>query len=189
MKNIFKKFFKKEKEVIKQTYTLQQLMKLNLIVEMFKDDDTKLYGEIIKILGNIKLTKKEGDIIVKNFMEILQEKPDFILQFEHEGIQYGFIPNLDQMSVGEYIDLDTYMKEGTNGANKIMAILYRPITYQLGDYYEIEKYEGTDKYSKVMLDVPYHIYLSSLVFFYHLSKALLNYSLTSIQLAEKKIVK
>ena len=39
------------------------------------------------------------------------------------GVEYGFIPNLDDMSFGEYVDLDTYIGDWQN-IHRAMAVLY-----------------------------------------------------------------
>ena len=62
-----------------------------------------------------------------------------------------------------------------------MAILFRPITKRIGDKYLIEDYEGSDKYSELMQFAPLGAVMGAVVFFYHLSKELANYSLASLQ--------
>ena len=52
--------------------------------------------------------------------------------------------------------------------HRAMAVLYRPITTEAGDYYDIEEYDGTDKYAEVMKGMTMDVVLGALVFFYHL---------------------
>jgi len=49
-----------------------------------------------------------------------------------------------------------------------MAVLYRPVVSEAGNYYEIEEYDGTDKYAEIMKELPMRVVLGALVFFYHL---------------------
>ena len=55
-------------------------------------------------------------------------------------VEYGFIPDLDEVSLGEYIDLD-------NNASKweqmhvAMNVLYRPIKTSKVGKYNIEEYD------------------------------------------------
>ena len=37
--------------------------------------------------------------------EMFEQKPNLVQKFKMNGIEYGFIPNLDNMSLGEYVDL------------------------------------------------------------------------------------
>ena len=180
----------KKKETIK--YTLEQFIKLNLIVDMCGEDTNRLYLEVSKLLFGSdisKISKLDADVKIKEFIDTLQHTPLFVQRFTLNGVEYGFIPNLDKMSVGEYIDLDEYLKDGINSAHRVMSILYRPITKKFGSMYRIEDYEGTSKYSDIMLKSSYDIYLSSLVFFYHLGMSLSNYINTSILTETEKVQK
>lgn len=172
-------------------YTLEEFMKLNILADLYKDNDSKLYSEISKLLikDSMNIQKKDCDLIVKSFISTLNEKPDFVQRFTMDGVEYGFVPNLDNLSVGEYVDLDEYYKQGVNSAHKVMSILYRPVTKSLGDSYQIEEYKGTDKYCDKMMKSPYYVYLSAVVFFYHLGTALSNYFNTCTQLEKMRQLK
>ena len=54
-----------------------------------------------------------------------------------KGVDCGFIPNLDDMTFGEYVDLDTYLSDWAT-MDKAMAVLYRPCTYKDKRTYKIE---------------------------------------------------
>jgi len=64
-----------------------------------------------------------------------------------------FIPNLDDITNGEYVDLDTYIPDWDE-MHKAMAVLFRPVIQNLKDKYIIEDYKGSAKYSDDMLDLP-----------------------------------
>lgn len=156
-----------------ENITIEQFMRLQLIVDQYKDNDNKLNAELVRYLyGNLEVSKIEADKTLLAVMEIINDKPDFIHRFKYDGIEYGFIPKLDDITVGEFIDLDEYIKEGKQ-LHKIAAILYRPITKQNGKLYEIEKYEGTSKYSDLMMKVDYKVVLGAVVFFWNLGNSLL----------------
>tara|TARA_R110002020_G_scaffold338579_2_gene553890 strand:+ start:3545 stop:4258 length:714 start_codon:yes stop_codon:yes gene_type:complete len=108
------------------------------------------------------------------------ETTKLIRRFTHDGIEYGFIPNLDEMTYGEFVDLETYQLDFKN-IHKLLAVLYRPITKSYEQYYTIEDYEGSIKYSGVMEQIPSHIALGCLVFFYDLGKELLSNSLRFLE--------
>jgi hypothetical protein len=159
-------------------YTLEQFMKLNILSEQYSDDQVKLYSELSKLLFNketINIKKTDADIIISDFINTIKEEPKFIQRFKHNGIEYGFIPNFDNITVAEYVDLDVYSRENVQQANKLMSILYRPIIKKSYDNYQIEEYNGTSKYSDIMLGIDYSIYLSAMVFFWNLEKELGNY--------------
>ena len=66
-------------------------------------------------------------------------------QFTIGDVTYGFIPSLDDMTYGEYLDLTTYTKDKFwNNIPIIFSILYRPIVKKSGKYYTIEPYAGTN---------------------------------------------
>lgn len=122
-------------------------------------------------------------ISLKDVREI-SEHIDNIFSLEKElkptfkigGIEFGFIPDLENISWGEYIDLDSYINEWQD-MHKAMAVMYRPITTKIKDQYLIEEYEGSDKYSEVMKLAPLDAVLGAMVFFYALENELLTTSL------------
>jgi hypothetical protein len=65
---------------------------------------------------------------------------------------FGFIPSLDDMSYGEYLDLTTYFKDMWPNMGTIMSILYRPITEDHGSTYKIKQYTGTDEDMETLFD-------------------------------------
>ena len=99
----------------------------------------------------------------------------------NKEVEFGFIPNLDKITMGEYIDLNNYFEE-MDTLHKAMAVLFRPIhkSYKNREKYKISSYEGTEFFSNVMKDMPLGIALGAKVFFYRLgtklSKAILNSS-------------
>jgi hypothetical protein len=89
-----------------------------------------------------------------------------------DGVEYGFIPNLDKMTTAEYIDLRTYDAD-VETLHKTMAILFRPVTFKDGfDNYKIEGYSGTEATAEKMKQMPFNVVNGALVFFYNLSNEL-----------------
>jgi hypothetical protein len=76
------------------------------------------------------------------------------------------------MTFGEYVDLDSTLTEWET-MDKAMGVLFRPITLKQNNKYLIEQYESYDKYD--MQKMPLNIVLGSLVFFWSLSKELMNH--------------
>jgi hypothetical protein len=113
--------------------------------------------------------------IVSDLNNIFNAKTELIQTFKLKGIEYGFIPKLDDITLGEYIDLDNNISDWET-MHKAMAVLYRPITLQKGDRYQIEEYTAKDDTEKFK-DMPLDVVMGSLVFFWSLSSELLQTTL------------
>jgi hypothetical protein len=75
---------------------------------------------------------------------LTQETARFEKVVQIEGKRYGFIPDWDAFTAGEWIDMETYLSDFWKNAHKIVSVLYREVTYELGDRYEIEKYTAKE---------------------------------------------
>ena len=168
--------------------TLEQYQKF-LKIQNDNDDETFLAVKMIEIFCGIR-----GDTIMKMkassirditaiLTDMFNQKPPLVREFTMKGKEYGFIPKLENMTFGEYVDLDTYMGDIEN-IHKAMAVLYRPITIKQNDKYLIEDYEGED--NEIMLDMPMDAVLSSIIFFYNLGMDLSRAMLNSLQQEENK---
>ena len=161
--------------------TLKQYQKF-IKIQKENDDPYFLQCKMIEIfcnldsnaVRNIKLSDADKIVNVLNLM--FEEKPKLINTFKLGKVEYGFIPKLEDISLGEYVDLDTYMGDWDN-MHIAMNVLYRPITEKIKDKYLIEDYntESKDKLDEIPLDVV----LGSVFFFYNLgmelSTVMLNY--------------
>lgn len=63
------------------------------------------------------------------------------LIIEIDGVEYGFHPNLHELRLKEFVDLDNKLTNGWETMHEVMAILYRPVTKKKGDKYRIEDYD------------------------------------------------
>lgn len=104
-----------------------------------------------------------------------KHKLDPIVDFR--GTEYGFIPNIEEMTLGEYVDLDEYLSD-MDMLHKTVAVLYRPLTQKVGQRYTIEPYEPNDGYK----DFPLGVALGALVFFCDLSKELSQHTQISLEI-------
>ena len=156
--------------------TLEQYQRFLLVAETEDVDDVFLMQKMIQIFCGVKLTDvfyfKIQDVknVINEINQVLLEEPKFQQRFSFEGVDYGFIPNLDDISFGEYIDLD----ENTNSwdsMHKAMSVLYRPIEMEKGERYTIKKYDGVDN-EETMKKTPVDIALGASVFFYNLRREL-----------------
>ena len=126
------------------------------------------------VVGNIKA--KDYNDIVKSITEVLNQTPQLVTRFKSKGIEYGFIPDLEDITLDEKADIDNYMKDVATW-NKAMGVLYRPIKLKQGDTYLIEDYDGKGQYLDVTLDVAF----GANVFFFNLMSDLLNCTLNFIE--------
>lgn len=118
--------------------------------------------------------------ITANINNLFTKDNQFIQRFKMGGVEFGFIPNLDEMSTGEYMDLDTYITDWDTMHNA-MAVLYRPITNKLGNKYQIEEYKGSITYADVMRHAPLDVVLGAMVFFYTLGNDLLKSTINYLE--------
>ena len=118
--------------------------------------------------------------ITANINNLFTKENVFIQRFKMGGAEFGFIPNLDEMSTGEYMDLDTYITDWETMHNA-MAVLYRPITNKMGNKYQIEEYKGSITYADVMKHAPLDVVLGAMVFFYNLGNDLLKSTINYLE--------
>ena len=86
---------------------------------------------------------KVANCLKKLFNEV--DKHPLVTEFTIGDTTYGFVPELDNMSYGEYLDLVSYTSKDMWSYMAItMSILYRPITQRVGKLYTIEPYNGTN---------------------------------------------
>ena len=139
--------------------SLSQYQKF-LKIQENNEDSYFLQCKMIEIFCNLdaksvrlmKLT--DADRIVQILNKMFESKPQLIKTFKLLDTEYGIIPNLDEISLGEYVDLDTYMGDWDN-MHIAMNVLYRPIKEKIGDKYLIKEYDvdAKDKIEEIPMDV------------------------------------
>ena len=162
--------------------TLGQYQKFLKIAEN-NPDGNFLNAKMIEIFCGIslsdsyKLKMSSVTAILDILNEMLAITPQHVERFKMNGVEYGFIPDLDEMSLGEYIDLD-------NNASKweqmhvAMNVLYRPIKTSKVGKYNIEDYDV--KFPEVLKDMPLDAAIGSLFFFYNLGTELAKHTIQSL---------
>jgi len=153
-----------------QDITLEQYQRFVLLQS---DDELFLSQKCVEIFCNVplilvdKMSYNDVKKISMRIFSYLQTKPQLIMKKSLGKRIFGFVPNLEQISLGEFTDIDSNITDWKN-MHRVMAVLYRPIVNQVGEYYDIEEYDGTDKYAEQMKKMPLDVVMSALVFFYHL---------------------
>jgi len=167
---------------------LQQWFELKEYLES-NPDENKVAFQMLSILCEIsplearrmQIDELENEIAKLN--EIIQQKPNFAPILVHEGIEYGFIPNLDEISAGEFVDLQKYETDYHKKAinmYKIMSVLYRPIIEKASfNHYKIKPYDG--KLNESFRTMPIDVALSGHLFFCDLGNDLLTYIQKSLE--------
>ena len=150
----------------KSSEALETLTELsNIPNELLKQLELK---HIVLMLEKLSHLQSQEDTTLKNIIEI-------------NGVEYGFMPDLDSISLGQYADIETFIKNGIDkNLPELMAVLYSPIKLKKNDIYIIEPYDGDIRLRaeemKQMSATQVH---SALVFFYHFGSVLL----TTLQLS------
>ena len=142
------------------------------------EDEEFIGKKMISIFCGIKMShvgmmkKHSVDEVAEVFVNIFSTIPKFQPRFEMGGKEFGFIPHLEDITLDEYIDLDNNIGDWKT-FHKAMAVMFRPITKEKGDKYEIEPYVSNITYADVMKFAPLDVVLGAKVFFWNLKRELL----------------
>jgi hypothetical protein len=130
--------------------TLQKYLDLTKDLKSYQDNEEATLAVMFHHLCNIKLEWLKS-IDIKDFLYIKDKLNQFLHNIELplqrvikiDGVEYGFEPNLSNMSYGAYIDICSYdvIEIGDKWAD-VMSILYRPIVNKIGKLYETKTYDG-----------------------------------------------
>ena len=161
--------------------TLEQYQKFTKINTDENQDSSFLMHKTVELFCNLNLQDiaKIKFIYVQEILNdinnLFEPKQDLIPTFNLNGVEYGIIPVLDDMTLGEYIDLDETFTDWDT-MHKAMAVLYRPVSFKKGDRYQIEDYEGLDK-AELMKQMPLDVVMGCMFFFWSLNEELLKTTL------------
>ena len=164
--------------------TLKQYKKF-LSVQEKNDDPNFIQAKMMEIFCGVShkfaSLMKYSDVekITGSINEMFLEKPALITSFKLNGKEYGFIPKLDDMTLGEYIDLDSFTGDYDN-IEIAMNVLYRPIKHKLKNKYTIQEYDPKTK--EDLLNMPMDAVVSSLFFFLNLGMELSEITLNSLKI-------
>jgi len=155
----------------------QEFDKLNI------ENESILRLKMIEIFCNVDevivRNMKASDIveICNGINQMFDINHNLINRFKLNGVEYGFIPALDDMTFGEYVDLDTYIGD-VQELHKAMNVLYRPVILKQRGKYLIDEYKP-DTFNN-MLDMPLGVALGSMVFFWNLGTELSEVTINSL---------
>jgi len=166
--------------------TLEQYQKFLKIAEE-NPEGNFLNAKMIEIFCGIplsdsyKLKMSSVSAIIDILNEMLSVTPNHVEKFTLNGVQYGFIPDLNEISLGEYIDLDNNIVSWAE-MHKAMNVLYRPIKIKKGDKYSIEDYDVSNP--EALKDMPLDAAIGAVFFFLNLGIELSKHTILYSNLEE-----
>lgn len=187
----------------KQDRTITHYMKINDLFKRAQEDevevnDNQILSIFLELPLNIidKLPIHDYTVALEKVTNLLNQESAFISRFKYRGKEFGFIPNLEEITAGEYAALDNFFKDSNKHALDIINVLYRPIkeekTYSNWWSKEpVKKYTIEDYNSEVDVsyfkDVPYEVFEGALLFFYNLETHLLNATLKYMEAQDSQM--
>jgi hypothetical protein len=148
---------------LKQYQKFDKLVKDNEPSEFVNQKTIEIFCNIdLKDVARIRLA--DTDNLLEHLGSLLNHKPKLIRTFKLGDYEFGFIPKLEDMTSGEYIDLENYLSDVAT-YHKAMAVLFRPIKTKVKDLYTIEEYQSSEVYAEFLQYMPLDVVLGCLVFF------------------------
>jgi hypothetical protein len=153
--------------------TLYQYQRFEKLISNNEPSDF-VNQKTIEIFCNIELKDvaririAEVSEILTHLNNLLKQKPKLTNTFKLGVYEFGFIPKLEDITSGEYIDLESYLSD-TQTLHKAMAVLYRPIKNKTKSLYTIEEYnKDSQDMAEVLKYMPLDVALGSMLFFWTL---------------------
>ncbi len=134
-------------------------------------------------VAKIKLTSLNE--LIAHFTQLFNQVPKFTPKFKIGDIEFGFIPELEEITFGEYVDLDSHL-QSWDKFHRAMAVLYRPIKTRVGDKYEIAEYNPSKDMEELMQFAPLDVCIAASLFFWTLESDLLQATLNYLETEMKK---
>jgi len=162
--------------------TINEVEMMIRTLEALLDIDAKLLVKVpLKYLKEVyvelePLTKELPSNHLKKVIEI-------------DNIEYGIIPDFDDLTLGEFADLDNYLQDAYANLDRIFAVLYRPVTKRIGDKYLIEDYTLKDIADRreIFADkMSIDTVIGALVFFCNIGRKFIESTLSSLEMENQK---
>jgi hypothetical protein len=141
-------------------------------------------GIELKDVMHIKM--KDLNELIVHFTNLFKQRPKLIREFTIDKYKFGFIPNLEDISFGEYIDLENHL-QNWDTYHKAMAVMFRPIKEKYKDKYSIVDYEPNVDMQELMKFAPLDVAISASFFFQNLGIELLNATLHYLKAEARKM--
>ena len=132
-----------------------------------------------------KVAYRDVAKVVNVISSAFEKEYELVQLFKLLDVPMGFIPKLDDMSLGEYVDVENFLGDWQN-MHRAMAVLYRPVNFRKKERYTIADYSPSDEISHLMKEMPLNVVMGCMVFFYRLGMELSQATLTYIRKTVKK---
>lgn len=163
-------------DITLEQFVAYEELRLSEVEELFKEKTINIFtGLDMSLMGDV--SKKDIDSLFLDCIKALNVECDFINRFQLDGIEFGFIPNIDSMTGDEYTDVIRYAPvvigdkgserfDNIDNLHRLIAVLFRPIKKE-GSFnnYTIEEYNGTSEHAELMKLTPMNIVNGCLGFF------------------------
>jgi hypothetical protein len=150
----------------KYEYKLEELEKLEV------DESLKIQSKISTLCGISMTDVLNIEMVdvwkISNILDnILRQEPELVEKVNLNGTKFGWLPELDGMKYGEFLDLNNNVSNWET-MHIAMGVLYRPIIKEDSrGRYAVEDYMG-DKYHEQIKDITMDVVVGSMVFFWNL---------------------
>lgn len=156
--------------------TLEQYQKF-LSVPEDSDEDFRMV-KMLEIFCNVdpkdgsKIPYAQIKDICSELDAVLNESGSFIDRFELDGLKWGFLPSIEEMTLGEFIDAENFVTDSKN-YHKLAAVMFRPVTNEAFGLYNIQNYSANRAYQETLKKMPLNVFVQALLFFYRIASELL----------------
>tara|TARA_R110000751_G_scaffold43719_7_gene100613 strand:- start:535 stop:1179 length:645 start_codon:yes stop_codon:yes gene_type:complete len=151
MKVKIKKQGKKETYNLIESWSDVTLDRWQLLIDADKGSKSKEAQQTITAMSDIpkklvnELALKDVALIAEKLAELqVEQDSELVKIIKMDGVEYAFHPNLDELTLGEYADIESFIKQGyLENLPQIMAVLFRPIKeWGENGVYTIKAYDG-----------------------------------------------
>ena len=172
--------------------TLKEYLDLQKDLKAYEDNQEAMTAVLFHHLCKLKV-EWISKLDIQTYIKIKNQLQSFLAQTELplqkyiniDGVEYGFEPNLSNMSYGAYVDITKYNELTINDKwAEIMSILYRPVTIKSAGFYDIKEYDGKINPTP-FLSVAMDVHFGALFFLVNLYKDLLKGTLNYLMQTEE----
>lgn len=171
-------------------------------IEKYGEDTDELYRSMVHRFTNVpredvdQVSAKDTLFIANQIIHLIKNRNDRLVRIWDAGdFEFGFIPDLEESTFGEWCDIDTYLKD-VQDHHRVMAVMYRPIKHKkfdkrIGEHrYNVAPYKTTKEFAEAMREIPLDIYFGAMDFFDVLGRELLQAipSYLEDQIASQEVV-
>ena len=170
----------------KYEYKLSELEKLEA------DESIKIQSKISTLCGISMSDVLNIEMVdvwkISNILDnILRQEPELVEKIDLNGVKFGWLPDLDSMKYGEFLDLNNNISNWET-MHIAMGVLYRPILKEDSrGKYAVEEYKG-EKYHKQIKEITMDAVVGSMVFFWNLGMDLVTSITKSLDNKEMKFL-